>query len=86
MSQEKNQEQPTMMQCAMNLGAVLGVYYIGKFCLFPLSLHSTLAATLFLGLTLMVPFLVFRLTRLYRDRYLGGSIDFSRAFIFALYR
>jgi hypothetical protein len=29
MSQEKNQEQPTMMQCAMNLGAVLGVYYIG---------------------------------------------------------
>lgn len=85
MSQEKNQEQPTMMQCAMNLGAVLGVYYIGKFCLFPLSLHSTLAATLFLGLTLMVPFLVFRLTRLYRDRYLGGSIDFSRAFIFTLY-
>ena len=85
MSQEKNQEQPTMMQCAMNLGVVLGVYYIGKFCLFPLSLHSTLAATLFLGLTLMVPFLVFRLTRLYRDRYLGGSIDFSRAFIFTLY-
>ena len=50
-----------MMQCAMNMGAVVGIYYIGKFCLFPLSLHSTLAAMLFLGLTLMVPFLVYRL-------------------------
>ena len=73
-----------MMQCAMNLGAVLGLYYIGKFCLFPLSLHSTFAALLFLGLTLMVPFLVYRLTKLYRDRYSGGYIDFSRAFVFVL--
>ena len=73
-----------MMQCAMNMGAVVGLYYIGKFCLFPLSLHSTFAALLFLGLTLMVPFLVYRLVRLYRDRYLGGDIDFSRAFVFAL--
>lgn len=84
MSQEKNQEQLSMMQCAMNLGAVLGLYYIGKFCLFPLSLHSTFAALLFLGLTLMVPFLVYRLTKLYRDRYSGGYIDFSRAFVFVL--
>lgn len=84
MSQKKNQEQPTMIQCAMNLGAVLGLYYIGKFCLFPLSLHSTFAALLFLGLTLMVPFLVYRLTKLYRDRYSGGCIDFSRAFVFVL--
>ena len=84
MSQDKNQEQPTMIQCAMNLGAVVGLYYIGKFCLFPLSLHSTLAAMLFLGLTLMVPFLVYRITKLYRDRYMGGSIDFTQAFIFTL--
>ena len=70
-----------MMQCAMNMGAVVGAYYIGKFCLFPLSLHSTLAAMLFLGLTLMVPFLVYRLARLYRDRYCGGKIDFYRAFV-----
>lgn len=84
MSQDKNQEQPTMIQCAMNLGAVVGLYYIGKFCLFPLSLHSTLAAMLFLGLTLMVPFLAYRITKLYRDRYMGGSIDFTQAFIFTL--
>lgn len=68
----------------MNMGAVVGLYYIGKFCLFPLSLHSTLAAMLFLGLTLMVPYLVYRITKLYRDRYLTGHIDFARAFAFAL--
>lgn len=84
MNSQQQQDSPTMMQCAMNMGAVVGGYYIGKFCLFPLSLHSTLAAMLFLGLTLMVPFLVHRLVRLYRDRYLDGSIEFARALAFAL--
>lgn len=79
-----SQERPTMMNCAMNMGAVLGLYYIGKFCLFPLSLHSTMAAMLFLGLTLVVPFLVYRLVKYYRDRFLGGNIDFARAFVVAL--
>lgn len=77
-------EQPTMMNCAMNFGAVVGLYYIGKFCLFPLSLHSTMAALLFLGLTLVVPVLMFRLVKRYRDHYCGGVIDFYRAFSFAM--
>ena len=84
MNSQQLQEPPTMMQCAMNMGAVVGVYYIGKFCLFPLSLHSTMAAMLFLGLTLMVPFLIYRLVKLYRDRYLDGDIEFARALAFAL--
>lgn len=84
MNSQQPQEPPTMMQCAMNMGAVVGVYYICKFCLFPLSLHSTMAAMLFLGLTLMVPFLIYRLVKLYRDRYLGGNIEFVRALAFAL--
>jgi hypothetical protein len=78
-------EQPTMMNCAMNFGAVVGLYYIGKFCLFPLSLHSTMAALLFLGLTLVVPVLVYWLVRRYRDQYSGGKISFSQAFIFAVF-
>lgn len=77
-------EQPTMVNCAMNYGAVVGLYYIGKFCLFPMSLHSTLAVFLFLGLTLMVPFLIYRVVRLYRERYCGGEIDFFRAFSFSM--
>ena len=79
-----NSEQPTMVHCAMNYGAVVGLYYIGKFCLFPMSLHSTLAVFLFLGLTLMVPFLIYRVVRLYRERYCGGEIDFFRAFSFSM--
>lgn len=79
-----NSEQPTMVNCAMNYGAVVGLYYIGKFCLFPMSLHSTLAVFLFLGLTLMVPFLIYRVVRLYRERYCGGEIDFFRAFSFSM--
>lgn len=80
----KQEEQPTMMNCAMNMGAVAGVYYIAKFCLFPLSLHSTMAALLFLGLTLVVPFLIYQLVKRYRDQYCGGQIEFTRAFIYSV--
>ena len=78
-----HKEQPTMINCAMNMGAVVGIYYIVKFCLFPLSLTSTMAAMLFLGLTLVVPYLVYMLTKRYRDQYLGGTVDFSHAYLFA---
>ena len=80
-----NPERPTMMNCAMNFGAVVGLYNIGKFCLFPLSLHSTTAALFFLSLTLLVPYLIYRLVKRYRDQYCGGQIDFARAFIFSMY-
>lgn len=84
MLNNEHNEQPTMMNCAMNMGLIVGAYYIVKFCLFPLSMHSTFAAMLFFGLTMMVPFLVYRLVKVYKDRYAGGSIDFARAFSFAL--
>lgn len=79
-----NQEQPTMINCAMNMGAVVGIYYIVKFCLFPLSLHSTMAAMFFLGLTMVVPYLIYTLTKRYRDQYLDGYIDFVPAWSFAV--
>ena len=72
-----------MIHHAMNFGLVVGIYYIAKFCLFPMSLGSSFAGVLFLGLTLVVPFLLYRLTELYRDRYLGGDITFSHALSFA---
>ncbi len=77
-------EQPAMINYAMNFGVVMGAYNIVKFCLFPLSLHSTMAALLFLGLTLVVPFLVFQLAKRYRDQYCGGQIDFTRALTFSV--
>ena len=78
------QEQTSMLHYAMNFGAVAGVYYIGKFCLFPLSLHSTMAALLFLGLTLVVPFLIYQLVKRYRDQYCGGYIQFTHALAFSM--
>ena len=77
-------EQPAMINYAMNFGVVMGAYNIVKFCLFPLSLHSTMAALLFLGLMLVVPFLVFQLAKRYRDQYCGGQIDFTRALTFSV--
>lgn len=81
---EYKEQQPSLIHYAMNFGAVMGGYYIGKFCLFPISLRSSFAGMLFLGLTLMVPFLIYRLTTLYRDRYMGGNITFSHALAFAI--
>lgn len=80
----RSPEQPAMINYAMNFGVVMGAYNIVKFCLFPLSLHSTMAALLFLGLTLVVPFLVFQLAKRYRDQYCGGQIDFTRALTFSV--
>ena len=68
----------------MNFGAVVGGYYIAKFCLFPMSLHSSFAGMLFIVLTLLVPFLIYRLTRLFRDSYAGREITFSQALAFAI--
>ena len=79
-----NHGQPSMMHYAMNFGLVVGLYYILKFCLFPMSLRSTAAGMLFIGLTLVVPLLMYRLTRIYRDRYVGGSITFVHALAFAM--
>ena len=79
-----SQEQPSMIHYAMNFGAVVGVYYIAKFCLFPMSFNSTFAGMLFIGLTLMVPLLMYRLVKYYRDRYLGGDITFTHALAFTV--
>lgn len=73
-----------MVHYAMNFGTVVGIYYIAKFCLFPMSLRSSLAGVFFIGLTLVVPFLIYRLTRLYRDHYMGGNITFVQALTFAM--
>lgn len=79
-----NQEQPSMVHYAMNFGLVVGVYYILKFFLFPMSLSSTVAGMIFIGLTIVVPLLIYRITCLYRDRYMGGNVTFSHALAFAM--
>ena len=79
-----NSGQPTMINYAMNFGVIVGLYYIVKFLLFPLSLRSTMAGLLFLGLTVVVPLLIFQLVKRYRNQYCGGQIGFVQAFSFSL--
>lgn len=84
MRNQANQGQPTMIHYAMNTGVVVGAYYIIKFCLFPLSFVSAFSGMLFIGLTLMVPYLIFKLVKTYRDRHLGGHIEYFHAFLYAV--
>ncbi|MBO4589670.1 MAG: DUF4199 domain-containing protein [Bacteroidaceae bacterium] len=82
---EQSQQQPSTVQFAMNYGAVLGLYYIGKFMLFPLSFKSPLAGLLFVVLTLAVPVLAYKLTKRFRYSFTSdGVITFSKAWSFAL--
>lgn len=71
-------------QRSMNLGTLLGVYYIVKFCLFPLSLKSGLAGMLFIVLTLMVPVLAWRMMRRFQQTEMPDGMPFLTAWTFAL--
>jgi len=77
------QQQNLLIQKAMYFGTFMGIYWILKFTLLPLGFNNTWLHFLFLGLTIYVPFLSYKLTRIYRDRFCGGSIEFSHAWLFS---
>ena len=79
-------EQLTAMRSAsMNMGTVLGIYYVLKFCLFPLSSRNAFAGLLFIVLTILVPVLAHKLTKRYRCSFLDdGLMSFPQAWSFAL--
>jgi len=71
-------------QKSMSLGTLLGVYYIVKFCLFPLSLTSGFAGMLFIVLTLMVPVLAWRMVKRFQQTEMPEGMPFLTAWTFAL--
>ena len=78
-------EQAAMFrQKSMSLGTLLGVYYIVKFCLFPLSLKSGVAGMLFIVLTLMVPVLAWRMVKRFQQTEMPEGMPFLTAWTFAL--
>lgn len=74
-----------MMQGAMRAGTVMGVFWIVKFVFFPLGLGNLFLLTLFGVLTCAVPFIGYRLTRIYRDRSMGGQMSFLQAWVFGMW-
>ena len=71
-------------QKSMALGTLLGVYYIVKFCLFPLSFRSGLAGMLFIALTLLVPFVAWRMVKRFQMEKMPEGMPFVTAWTFAL--
>ncbi len=76
---------PTLQECAMRYGTGMGLLWAFKFMLFPLGLRIPFLQLLFIVLTIGVPFLGYIFAKKFRERHCGGSITFSRAFLFTLY-
>ncbi|KAA6309658.1 hypothetical protein EZS27_038897, partial [termite gut metagenome] len=70
---------------AMSFGTYMGLFWIAKFSLFPLGLTNPFLLLLFLGLTLVVPFMGCYYARMFRDKVCGGEIRFIRAWIFMIF-
>ena len=77
-----NENRRYLNQYAMLLGTYMGVFWIAKFCLVPRGLTHTFLMMLFFALTLCVPYVAYKYTKMYRDRVLGGSISWGHAWLF----
>ncbi len=75
----------SMMQGAMRAGTMMGVFWIVKFIFFPLGLGNLFLLMLFGVLTCAVPFIGYRLTRIFRDNTMGGLMSFSQAWVFGMW-
>lgn len=78
-----------MWNASMHIGTVLGVYYVLKFCLFPLGMKSGLLGMVFIVLTLLGPVLAYRLTRGFRRMSMPdasfASLGQAWGFVFQLF-
>lgn len=68
----------------MLFGTYMGGYWILKFVLLPTGLLIPFLSFLFIGFTVVVPFMGYRYARLYRDQACGGCIGFPAAWGFTL--
>lgn len=76
------QKSTNIQHYAMYFGTYMGIYWILKFILFPLSFTIPFLSFLFVGLTIGVPFMGYYYLKTYRNKICGGTITFNRAFAF----
>lgn len=74
-----------LQRYAMLFGTYLGGFWILKFILFPLGITVPFLFSIFIGLTLCVPFMAYYYVRMYRNMVCGGTISFLHAWIFTVF-
>ena len=72
----------SLQEHAMRFGTAMGIFWIFKFIFLPLGFHVQFLQLLFIVLTCFVPFLGYRYTRTFRDKYCYGAINFTQAYLF----
>ena len=71
------------MSAAMSYGFSLGIFWIVKYIFYMFSMRFSYLVVIYWGMSLVVPYLAYLLTKRYRED-LGGVISFSRAWRFGV--
>lgn len=71
------------MSAAMSYGFSLGIFWIVKYIFYMFSMRFSYLVVIYWGMSLVVPYLAYLLTKRYRED-LGGAISFSQAWRFGV--
>lgn len=71
------------MSAAMSYGFSLGIFWIVKYIFYMFSMRFSYLVVIYWGMSLVVPYLAYLLTKRYRED-LGGVISFSQAWWFGV--
>ena len=76
----------SIQEPSMRFGTYMGIFWMFKFIFLPLGFSIPLLQLFFILCTLFVPILGYLYARKFRNTYCEGTISFSRAFLFTMYR
>ena len=71
------------MTATMSYGSSLGIFWIVKYIFYMFSMRFSYLVVIYWGMSLVVPYLAYLLTKRYRED-LGGVISFSQAWRFGV--
>ena len=71
------------MSAAMSYGFSLGIFWVVKYIFYMFSMRFSYLVVIYWGMSLVVPYLAYLLTKRYRED-LGGVISFSQAWRFGV--
>lgn len=72
-----------LLSAAMSYGFSLGIFWIVKYLFYMFSLRFSFLVVIYWGMSLVVPYLAYLLTKRYRED-LGGMISFGQAWRFGV--